>query len=78
MEKSEDLENHALILMDPYAAILSNKTIGMAFKSPKRHIFSFHTIQYIEMKYLFVRFFGRCADILTFHGVWGGHPIWAY
>ena len=26
LEKSEDLENHALILMDPYAAILSNKT----------------------------------------------------
>ena len=61
LEKSEDLQNHALILMDPYAAILSNKTMDMAFKSPKRHIFSFHTIQNIEIKYLFVKFFGRCA-----------------
>ena len=55
--------------MDPYAAILSNKTIGMAFESPKRHIFSFHTIQYIEIKYLLGKFFGRCADILTYHTV---------
>ena len=32
LEKSEDFENHALILMGHYAAIFSNITIGMAFK----------------------------------------------
>ena len=31
LEKSQDLENHALILMDHHAAIFSNRTIGMAF-----------------------------------------------
>ena len=32
LEILEDLENHALILMDHHAAIFSNRTIGMAFK----------------------------------------------
>ena len=32
-------------------------------------VFSFHTIQYVEIKYLLVKIFGRCADISTFHSV---------
>ena len=31
---SIDLENHALILIDHYTTIFSNKAIGMAFKWP--------------------------------------------
>ena len=40
---------------------------NMVFKWPLRPIFSFFTIQYIEIKHLFSKNFGRCANILTFN-----------
>ena len=55
--------------MHHFTAIFNNRAIGMAFKRPERHIFSFLTIQYVGIKYFLVIFFGPWADILTFHSV---------
>ena len=56
LETFEDFENHALILMDYYSAIFSNRAIGMAFKRHERHIFSYLNIQYVGIKYFLVDF----------------------
>ena len=60
-------KNHALILVDHYSAIYSIRYIGMVFKWPQRPIFSFIAIHCIKIKHLFAKYFGRCADILTFN-----------
>ena len=67
LEKYENFIIHALIFVDYYSAIYSIRGICVVFKWPKRPIFSFITIQYIEIKYFFAKTFGRCADILTFN-----------
>ena len=66
MEKSENLQNHALTLLDYYSDIYSIRAIAMALKWPRRHIFPFITIQYIEIRHFFAKKIGQCADILTF------------
>ena len=53
--------------MDYYSAIYNITGIGMVFNWPKRAIFSFITIQWIEIRHLFAKNFGRCDDILTFN-----------
>ena len=45
----------------------SIRSIGVVFKWPKMPIFWFSTIQCIEMKHLFAKIFGRCADIMAFN-----------
>ena len=67
MEKSENLKNHALILLDCYSDIYSIRAIAMVLKWLRRHIFSFITIQFIQIRHFFAKIFGRCADILTFY-----------
>ena len=67
MEKSENLQNHALILLDYYSDIYSIIGIAMALKWPRRYKFPFITIYYIEIKHFFAKIFGRWADILTFY-----------
>ena len=39
----------------------------MVLELPKRPIFSFITIQFIEIKHLLAKFSGCCADIWTFN-----------
>ena len=53
-------------------SIVPIRGIGVVFKWSKRPIFSFIIIQFIEMKHLFAKIFGRCADILTFNSEWIG------
>ena len=45
------------------------------FKWPKRPIFSFITIHFIEIKHFLAKTFGWCADILTFNSEWVDHSI---
>ena len=60
----------ALFLVDFYSAIYSIRGKDRVFKLPKRPIFSFFTIQCIEIKHLFTKILVRCADILTFDSEW--------
>ena len=48
-----------------YSAIYSIRGIGVVLKWPKRPIFSFITIKCIEIKHLFAKIFGWCADTCT-------------
>ena len=54
-------------MVDYYSAVCSIRGIGVVLKWSKRPIFSFITIQCIEIKHLFANFFGRCADTLIFN-----------
>ena len=53
--------------MDYYSDIYSIRAIAMVLKWPRRHIFSFISIQYIKIRHFFAKIFGPWADILTFY-----------
>ena len=59
LEILEDLENHALILLDHYIAIFSSRAIDMPFKRPERHTFSFLALNNVGIKHFLANFFGR-------------------
>ena len=56
--------------MDYYSAIYSFRGIGVVLEWPKIPTFSFITIKSIEIKHLFAKFFGLCADTWTINSEW--------